>query len=94
MAMIEVPINLPALLAHCSGGESRVNVNAETLAGALAGLVEAYPLLRVHLFDQDGAQRQHVLILLNGDSIRWFPTLERPLNPGDEITILQLVSGG
>lgn len=90
----EVNVTLPALLAQCVGGAAEVQVRAETLAGALEALVRAYPLLRVHLYDDTGAQRQHVLILYNGQSIRWFPSLDLPLTEGDTISILQLVSGG
>lgn len=91
---IEITVTLPALLAQCVGGAAEVRVTATTLGGALDALVSTYPLLRVHLYDDDGAQRQHVLILYNGQSIRWFPSLELPLNAGDQISVLQLVSGG
>lgn len=90
----EIKVTLPALLAQCVGGAAEVQVQAETLAGALEALVRAHPLLRVHLFDDAGAQREHVLILYNGQSIRWFPSLDLPLNEGDTISVLQLVSGG
>lgn len=90
----EIKVTLPALLAQCVGGAAEVQVQAETLAGALDALVQAHPLLRVHLYDDAGAQRQHVLILYNGQSIRWFPRLDLPLSEGDTISVLQLVSGG
>jgi len=94
MDSVAVKVTLPALLAQAVQGAAEVTVRATTLKGALEQLVSDYPLLRVHLFEQDGAQRQHVLILYNGQSIRWFPSHEIPLQAGDEISILQLVSGG
>lgn len=94
MELRDVNVILPALLAQCVGGAAEVQVQAETLAGALDALVRGYPLLRVHLYDDAGLQRQHVLILYNGQSIRWFPSLDLPLADGDTISILQLVSGG
>lgn len=94
MNAIDVPIALPALLAPFIGGVTEVTVQASSIQEALDKLLLAQPKLRVHLYDQDGAQRQHVLILYNGQSIRWFPSLDAPLSAGDSITILQLVSGG
>ena len=94
MEPIAMKVTLPALLAQAVQGAAEVTIHAATLAGALEQLVTDYPLLRVHLFEQDGAQRQHVLILYNGQSIRWFPSHDIPLQPGDELSVLQLVSGG
>lgn len=61
---------------------------------ALHDLVERYPLLRVHLYDEDDAVRQHVHLFYNDQNTRWLESLAIPLEPGDTITVLQAVSGG
>ncbi len=92
--MLPITVTLPALLTNAVGGTDQVTVQADTIQGALDQLLTDHPKLRVHLFDQDGNQRQHVLIMHNGQSIRWLPTLDQPLQPGDTLSILQLVTGG
>lgn len=85
---------LPSLLAGIVGGARTLPIEAETLAGALDELVRRYPALKVHLFDESGAFRQHVLCFHNEESTRWLGSLDRPLAAGDVITIMQAVSGG
>jgi molybdopterin converting factor small subunit len=68
-----------------------VPVEADSVGAALDGLVERTPALRVHLFDESGALRRHVLCLHNGARIG---SLDAPVADGDTITLLQAVSGG
>lgn len=94
MAAVSVPFTLPGLLTACTGGEKVVTVEAETIAGAIEALLTTFPLLKVHLYDEEGALRPHVMFLYNDKSIKWLTTLDIPLQPGDQMTVLQLVSGG
>jgi molybdopterin converting factor small subunit len=93
--MATVTVHLPGLLTSLLGSDDQLTVEAETLQGVLDALVAACPKIRVHLFDDTGAQRQHVLILFNGQNLRWFQKpAETPVPPDSTLTILQFVSGG
>lgn len=92
--MILVPVSLPSLLVGCTGGAREVTVEAATLRGGVDALIERYPLLRPHLFDEAGALREHVNVFLNDDNARWLADWNVELKPGDSLTILQAVSGG
>jgi len=92
--MAEVTIELPSVLASVVNGERSFTVNAETLPGALAALFQLQPGLKVHLFDETGTFREHVLCFVNQTNTRWMDSLDVPLRDGDTITILQAVSGG
>lgn len=92
--MAQVTVELPSLLARFLDGERRVALEAESLAGALEALVREHPALGVHLFDEAGGLRQHVLCFHNRTNTRWLESLEVPLAAGDTIAILQAVSGG
>jgi len=92
MAIIECTV--PFLISDCTGGRSRFQLEAETLAQAIDVLLDAYPLLRIHLYDESGALRQHVLLYYNDDNIAWLDRLDVPLTAGDRLTVLQAVSGG
>ena len=91
--MALVSVDLPTLLSGLVG-ESSISVEASTLAEALAAAVAKHPTLGVHLFDETGNLRPHVLCLVNEDSTRWLESLEKPLASGDRVVVLQAVSGG
>lgn len=92
--MARVTVHLPSLLAPVIGGSRRLEIEAATVRGVLDGLMAAHPELRVHLFDESGDFRQHVVCFHNETMTRWMDSLEVPVADGDEVTIMQAVSGG
>ena len=94
MGAISVPVTIPSLLHAHTDGKSEVMATGATLAEAIEDLLTAYPLLRTNLFEENGAQREHVLIFYNDQSTKWLDSLDVPLKEGDTITVLQSVSGG
>ncbi len=92
--MPEVTVELPSLLDHVVNGSRSIRVEADSLRGALAALVEQHPALAVHLFNERGELRQHVLCFHNKTNTRWMESIDVPVSAGDTITILQAVSGG
>ena len=92
--MSRVTIELPSLLGIVVDGDRSITVDAESLTDALKVLVERYPALEVHLFDESGDFREHVLCFHNQTNTRWLESIDVPLTEGDTITILQAVSGG
>ncbi len=91
--MPRVTIDLPSLLAGVIG-EQTLTVEADTLGQALKRAYVQAPTLRGHLCDESGQFRPHVLCFLNDVNSRWLADLDRPLQDGDCITILQAISGG
>jgi adenylyltransferase/sulfurtransferase len=92
--MASVNVVLPSLLVDLTGCAPRVPVDAATLDEALGKVLALHPVLAVHLFDEKGGFRQHVLCFHNDDNTRWRSDLAAPLADGDTIRILQAVSGG
>jgi len=92
--MPRVTIELPSLLERFAGGARALELEADTLRGALDALVRACPELEVHLFDERGAFRRHVLCFHNGTNTRWLDGLDGSLADGDAIRLMQAVSGG
>jgi molybdopterin converting factor small subunit len=92
MAMIR--IQLPSLLERFTNGQRVLELDAETLADALRMLTEHHPELAVHLFDESGGLREHVLCFHNETNTRWIESLNVPMSAGDTVTIMQAVSGG
>ena len=93
-AMTNVTIELPSLLTRVVGVPATVEVEAGSLDAALRALIEMHPALGVHLFDETGGLRPHVLCFHNETNTRWLPSTDVAVAAGDTITILQAVSGG
>ena len=87
-----VTFRLPPLLADLTGGERNVEVSGDTLRSALDDLLDQRPALRLHLVDEAGALRRHVLCFFNDTYTR--TELDVAVKPGDTITILHSVAGG
>ena len=92
--MPRVTVDLPSLLAEVIAGQATLTVEADTLGQALERAFAQVPTLRGNLYDESGKFRPHVLCFLNDVNSRWLEDLDRPLQDGDCITILQAVSGG
>lgn len=92
MSVDRVTVRLPRVLAGLVGGTSRLEVSGDTLRSALDDLLRQRPDLGLHLFDESGALRRHILCFCNDTYTR--AELDRPIRPGDTITILHSVSGG
>lgn len=91
--MPRVTIELPSLLQGVLATNT-VSAEGETLRDALEDAYRKVPALRVHLCDETGAFRPHVLCFLNDVNSRWLDDGGLRLRDGDSITILQAVSGG
>jgi sulfur-carrier protein len=91
--MARVTLELPSLLRNVLA-ESTLAVEGRTLAEALEDAYAQLPGLRVHLCDETGGFRRHVLCFLNDVNTRWLKGEDPALEDGDCITILQAVSGG
>ncbi len=92
--MGKVTIELPSVLGPIVAGDRTLTIDAETLPAALAALTDRYPALKVHLYDETGGFREHVLCFHNQTNTRWMDSIDVPVSDGDTITILQAVSGG
>lgn len=88
--MARVTVVLPKVLEE-SIGATRLRVEAATVGGALEAAYRRHPALRFHLCEDSGAFRVHVLCFHNGARPR---SLDAPLADGDEIEIVQAISGG
>jgi molybdopterin converting factor small subunit len=89
-----VTVRVPRMLSGFTDGALELDIDADTLAGALRALTTRHPALGVHLFDEGGTLRGHVLCFHNEDNTRWLSSLDRPVKSGDVITIMQAVTGG
>lgn len=92
--MPNVTVQLPSVLSAIVGGVREVTVEGDSLTACLESLFAQHPELRLHVFDESGGFRQHVLCFHNDTNTRWEGGMTQPTRDGDRITIMQAVSGG
>ncbi len=78
-----------SLRSYTERGETEAS--GATLAAVLADLDRAYPGIRFRVIDEQDRIRRHIRIFVNGEQAR---DLTQPLNPADEVIIVQALSGG
>jgi molybdopterin converting factor small subunit len=71
--------------------ERELEVQAGSLRELFAELDRRFPGLRFRVIDEQDAIRRHLRVFVNGRQVN---TLERPLEPGDVVQIVQALSGG
>ncbi|HET7294389.1 MAG TPA: molybdopterin-synthase adenylyltransferase MoeB [Vicinamibacteria bacterium] len=89
-----VIVKLPTPLRRYAGERAEVGVDAETVGGALDGLVAACPDLAPHLFTAERSLRNFVNVFVNGEDARALGGLSASLKDGDRVTIVPAIAGG
>jgi molybdopterin converting factor small subunit len=82
------------MLASFCDGQREFKLEAATVGEALEAAMAAHPMLRTHLFDEGREVRRNVSIFLNDEEVRHLPGGDAALKAGDEVVVLQAMSGG
>jgi sulfur-carrier protein len=85
---------LPSALRESAGGRGEVEGHGATLRDVLDDLAQRLPMLERRLRDERGELRQHVLVFVDGVSVRGGAELEAPVREGAEVFVAPAVSGG
>jgi sulfur-carrier protein len=85
---------LPASLRRYAGEQAEVEICGGTLRAALDDLAERLPQLERRLRDEQGRLRPHVLMFVDGVSVRSGAPMDTPVGDGAEVFVAPAVSGG
>ena len=85
---------LPAALRRYAGDQAEVEISGGTLGAALDELAQRNPQLERKLRDERGELRLHVLLFVDGVSVRTGAAMETPVPDGAEVFVAPAVSGG
>lgn len=85
---------IPTPLRRLTGGQSKIDEQAETVAALIQTLEEQYPGLQEKLLDGDGNLKRFINIFRNDDEIRTLEGLHTPVREGDKISIVPAMAGG
>jgi molybdopterin converting factor small subunit len=88
-------IFIPTPLRPYAAGKDTLEVNADSVHGALDELTTAFPDLRKHLFTEEGKLRAFVNVYLNDEDVRYLPEKEATaVSPKDTLSIIPSIAGG
>ena len=85
---------LPTPLRQYADGRAELEISSGTLGSALDELATRLPVLERRLRDERGELRPHVLVFVNGVSVRGGAGLDTPVPDGAEVFVAPAVSGG
>ena len=87
-------ILIPTPLRPFADNQSRLEVEGGTVGEAIDALVERYPRLKGHLYDDEGRLRNFVNVYVGEEDIRYRQRMETAVEPDSEISIVPSVAGG
>lgn len=85
---------IPGALTSYTGGNTEIDVEAQTVDEALSALEQRYPPLVPLLRNPGGALRARVNIYVNDEHVRFRQGLETPLQDGDTVYVMPIIMGG
>lgn len=87
-------VHIPSALRRFTDDEGRVAVAAATAGEALDAIVTRFPMLKRHLYTDDGVLRSFVNVYVNDEDIRHLDGLATVVGARDEIHIIPSIAGG
>jgi sulfur carrier protein ThiS len=91
---VSVRVQIPPVLRGLAGGRRALEAEGATLAAVLANLARNQPALALHLFDENGAVRRHVLCIHDGNVVRSNDFATHALASDDEVIMANALAGG
>lgn len=91
---MSVRVSIPPVLRSVSGGRRELEAEGATLRALLEDLSRRHPPLALHLFDEAGAVRRHVLCIHNANAVRPVDFCSHAVRDGDEVIITNALAGG
>lgn len=84
-------VRIPTPLRSYTEQAAAVEAEGSSVAEVLVDLDRRFPGLRFRVVDEQGRLRPHMRVFVNDENVR---DLGTPLTPGDELTLMQALSGG
>ncbi len=87
-------VYIPTPLRRLTGGQSKVEVEAETIRELVQALEERYPGIGDRLLDDAGQVKRFINVFVNDAEIRTLQGLDTPLRSQDQVSIVPAMAGG
>ncbi len=87
-------LKIPSPLRTYTNGQAEVSVSGGTVASALDSLIQQYPAIKPHLFNEAGTLRPFVNLFVGASNIRDLQGLETTLGENDRLMLIPSIAGG
>ncbi len=87
-------LKIPSIWRFACQGEAVVQVSPGSLLQVLQAAAEQYPLLKTCFFTSTGEVQPALNLFINQEHIRFLGGLQAPVEDGDEIQMIPMISGG
>lgn len=87
-------IRIPTPLRPYAGGQTQVTVQGSNVREALDDLVNQFPSLKKHLFNDANELRPFVNLFLGEEDVRHLQGVDTPLKEDDKLMIIPSIAGG
>ena len=94
---MSVQVQLPRMLADCTGGRTALALDLPgdaTVCTVLDALAAAHPVFDRRVRDETGALRRFVNVYVDGEEVRRLAGLATLVPAGAEVMVVQSVAGG
>ena len=87
-------LKIPTPLRPYADGQSKIEIQGDTVAKALNQLVDDYPDIRQHIMNGNGELRPFVNLFLNGENVKDLQGGATPLGKDDRLMLIPSIAGG
>ena len=87
-------LKIPSPLRVYTDGEKQIEIKGKNVERAIEELIENYPALKNHLFDENGELRLFVNLFVNDEDVRYLDGIKTVLGKEDQLMIIPSIAGG
>lgn len=87
-------VRIPTPLRKLTDNQESIEVESNTIGGAIDELEGKFPGIKERLVDEEGQIRRFVNVYVNEEDIRFLENQDTPLKEGDDISIIPAIAGG
>ena len=87
-------VYIPTPLRRLTAGQSKVQIEAQDIAGLIQQLEADYPGFAERILDGQGNVKRFIQIFRNDDEIRALQGMETSVSEGDRVSIVPAMAGG
>ncbi|MFQ5899616.1 MAG: MoaD/ThiS family protein [Candidatus Methylomirabilia bacterium] len=91
---MQVVVMIPRPLRRYAEGQAEVTTEGRTVGEVLADLTQRFPLLKEHLYGEDGSLKRFLNIYVEGEDIRYLKGERTRVKNGATVAIIPAIAGG
>jgi sulfur-carrier protein len=87
-------LKIPTPLRAYTNGQAEISVNGGTVTSAMNSLIQQYPALKPHLYNEAGTLRPFVNLFIGENNIKDLQGLETAVGENDRLILIPSIAGG